>query len=115
MFSFFLTGSRKVFGSIIEQNVILLVDVSGSMVTSIDELKTEMNSIIWEQIHKNCIKYVLFNKYPFLALYLQALFQIVQIANSDDLETCGIPQGSYLGLLFFMIYRNDSIFNSNKS
>eukprot|EP00112_Aurelia_sp_Birch-Aquarium-sp1_P014285 Seg3076.2 transcript_id=Seg3076.2/GoldUCD/mRNA.D3Y31 product="von Willebrand factor A domain-containing protein 3A" protein_id=Seg3076.2/GoldUCD/D3Y31 len=54
-----LSGSRKVFGSIIEQNVILLVDVSGSMVTSIDELKTEMNSIIWEQIHKNCIKFTI--------------------------------------------------------
>ena len=44
------------FGSIIEQNVIILVDVSGSMVTSIDELKKELAVIIWEQLHANNIK-----------------------------------------------------------
>ncbi|XP_065066102.1 von Willebrand factor A domain-containing protein 3A-like isoform X2 [Rhopilema esculentum] len=52
-----LSGSRKVFGSIIEQNVIILVDVSGSMVTSIDELKKELAVIIWEQLHANNINF----------------------------------------------------------
>ena len=56
-FAFHLTvGCRKVFGSIIERNVILLVDVSGSMVTSIDELKRELEKILWQQIHKHKIK-----------------------------------------------------------
>jgi len=52
-----LSGCRKVFGSIIERNVILLVDVSGSMVTSIDELKRELEKILWQQIHKHKINF----------------------------------------------------------
>lgn len=49
-------GSRKVFGSIVEKNIIVLVDVSGSMVTNIDELKKELNGVIWEQLHTNKVK-----------------------------------------------------------
>eukprot|EP00794_Sanderia_malayensis_P009024 gene9026-9991_t len=52
-----LSGSRKVFGSVVEKNILLLVDVSGSMVTSMQDLKTELNGLIWEQIYKNKINF----------------------------------------------------------
>nr|XP_018668721.1 von Willebrand factor A domain-containing protein 3A [Ciona intestinalis] len=48
-----LSGSRKMFGSILESNVVILIDVSGSMSYNMDELKKEITSLIWEQLNGN--------------------------------------------------------------
>jgi len=47
-----LTGSRRVFGTLLEKNVAILIDVSGSMVSHMDELKKELSLLITEQIYK---------------------------------------------------------------
>lgn len=43
-----LSGTRKMFGVIMESNIILLIDVSGSMDDQLDALKNEMTKLIWE-------------------------------------------------------------------
>ncbi|XP_067671399.1 von Willebrand factor A domain-containing protein 3A-like [Haliotis asinina] len=52
-----LSGSRRVFGSIIEKRCVVLIDTSGSMNPFMDELKKEMAALIWEQLHRLRIKF----------------------------------------------------------
>ena len=47
------SGSRRVFGTVVEKNVIVLIDTSGSMQSSMEELKRELASLVWEQLHKH--------------------------------------------------------------
>ena len=51
-----LTGSRKTFGTITEDKSIILVDTSGSMGPYMEELKSDLSTLIWEQLYKNKIK-----------------------------------------------------------
>ena len=46
------------FGVVVEKQVIVLIDTSGSMQASMDELRKELTSLIWEQFHKNQVKCV---------------------------------------------------------
>ena len=50
-----VTGSNRVFGTVVEKRCIFLVDTSGSMDPYMEELKRELASLIWEQIHRNRI------------------------------------------------------------
>lgn len=52
-----LSGSRRVFGTIIHQNCTFLIDTSGSMNPYLDELKKEIVSLIWEQLYANKINF----------------------------------------------------------
>ncbi|CAK8673496.1 unnamed protein product [Clavelina lepadiformis] len=52
-----LSGSRRVFGSILENNVVVLLDTSGSMGYYMEELQKEMTSLIWEQFQANKIAF----------------------------------------------------------
>ncbi|XP_071962568.1 von Willebrand factor A domain-containing protein 3A-like isoform X2 [Antedon mediterranea] len=52
-----LGSSRRVFGSVIEKKVVILVDTSGSMVYHMDELKRELIALIWEQLKKENISF----------------------------------------------------------
>ena len=47
-----VSGSRRVFGTVVEAKVAVLVDISGSMEPHMDELKKEMASLIWDQLHR---------------------------------------------------------------
>ena len=49
-------GSRRVFGVVVEKQVIVLIDTSGSMESSMDELRKELTSLIWDQFHKNDVR-----------------------------------------------------------
>ena len=51
-----ISGSNRVFGTVVEKKCIFLVDTSGSMDPYMDELKRELASLIWEQVHRNRIK-----------------------------------------------------------
>lgn len=48
-----LSGSRRLFGTISHRKIVMLIDTSGSMNDHMAELKKELASLIWEQLHKN--------------------------------------------------------------
>ncbi|XP_057633970.1 von Willebrand factor A domain-containing protein 3A isoform X1 [Chionomys nivalis] len=49
-----LSGSRRLFGTILESNVCIVLDTSGSMSPHLQWMKTEMVLLIWEQLRKHC-------------------------------------------------------------
>nr|XP_048316113.1 von Willebrand factor A domain-containing protein 3A isoform X2 [Myodes glareolus] len=49
-----LSGSRRLFGTILESNVCIVLDTSGSMSPYLQWMKTEMVLLIWEQLRKHC-------------------------------------------------------------
>lgn len=42
------------FGAILERNVCILLDTSGSMGPHLQQVKTELILLIWEQLRKRC-------------------------------------------------------------
>uniref|UniRef100_A0A9J8CR63 von Willebrand factor A domain containing 3A n=1 Tax=Cyprinus carpio carpio TaxID=630221 RepID=A0A9J8CR63_CYPCA len=52
-----LTGSRRVFGSVLEKMVCVLLDVSGSMAPCLPELQKELTLLIWDQLHANSVRF----------------------------------------------------------
>ncbi|XP_064617094.1 von Willebrand factor A domain-containing protein 3A-like [Liolophura sinensis] len=46
-----LSGSHRVFGTVVEKSCVFLIDTSGSMEPYMEELKKELASLIWEQLH----------------------------------------------------------------
>uniref|UniRef100_G3T2G0 von Willebrand factor A domain containing 3A n=1 Tax=Loxodonta africana TaxID=9785 RepID=G3T2G0_LOXAF len=49
-----LSGSRRLFGAILESKVCILLDTSGSMGPYLQQVKTELILLIWEQLRKHC-------------------------------------------------------------
>lgn len=49
-------GSRRLFGTILERNVCILLDTSGSMGPHLQWIKTELVLLIWEQLRKHCAR-----------------------------------------------------------
>ncbi|XP_045213175.2 von Willebrand factor A domain-containing protein 3A-like isoform X3 [Mercenaria mercenaria] len=47
-----LSGSRRVFGTVVHRKCAILIDTSGSMVPYMEELKKELASLIWEQLYR---------------------------------------------------------------
>ncbi|XP_053220927.1 von Willebrand factor A domain-containing protein 3A isoform X1 [Podarcis raffonei] len=54
-----LSGSRRLFGVVLEANVCILIDTSGSMDRSLQEVTKELTSLIWEQLRRNNVKFSL--------------------------------------------------------
>ncbi|XP_016379723.1 von Willebrand factor A domain-containing protein 3A-like [Sinocyclocheilus rhinocerous] len=50
-------GSRRVFGSVLEKMVCVLLDVSGSMAPCLPELQKELTLLIWDQLHANSVRF----------------------------------------------------------
>uniref|UniRef100_H3A0J3 von Willebrand factor A domain containing 3A n=1 Tax=Latimeria chalumnae TaxID=7897 RepID=H3A0J3_LATCH len=50
-------GSRRLFGTILENKVCILLDTSGSMDPYLPEVKKELTSLIWEQLRKKSISF----------------------------------------------------------
>ncbi|XP_078095955.1 von Willebrand factor A domain-containing protein 3A [Mustelus asterias] len=48
-----LSGSRRLFGTILEKRVCILLDTSGSTDPYLPALRKELTSLIWEQLRKN--------------------------------------------------------------
>ena len=44
------------FGVAVEKKVAVLIDTSGSMMPYIDELRTELVSLVWEQLFHHRVK-----------------------------------------------------------
>ncbi|KFV02357.1 von Willebrand factor A domain-containing protein 3A, partial [Tauraco erythrolophus] len=54
-----LSGSRRLFGTILEANVCVLIDTSGSMDPYLPYVTKELTSLIWEQLRKNEVRFSL--------------------------------------------------------
>ncbi|XP_052535364.1 von Willebrand factor A domain-containing protein 3A-like isoform X1 [Tympanuchus pallidicinctus] len=52
-----LSGSRRLFGTILEANVCVLIDTSGSMDPYLPHITKELTSLIWEQLRKNEVRF----------------------------------------------------------
>ncbi|KAM9372601.1 von Willebrand factor A domain-containing protein 3A [Phaethornis superciliosus] len=52
-----LSGSRRLFGTILEANVCVLIDTSGSMGPYLPQVTRELASLIWEQLRKNEVRF----------------------------------------------------------
>ncbi|XP_010123548.1 PREDICTED: von Willebrand factor A domain-containing protein 3A-like, partial [Chlamydotis macqueenii] len=52
-----LSGSRRLFGTILEANVCILIDTSGSMDPYLPHITKELASLIWEQLRKNEVRF----------------------------------------------------------
>ncbi|XP_063027952.1 von Willebrand factor A domain-containing protein 3A isoform X3 [Melospiza melodia melodia] len=52
-----LSGSRRWFGTIVETNVCVLIDTSGSMGPYLPPVTKELTSLIWEQLRKNEVRF----------------------------------------------------------
>ncbi|KAK3532632.1 hypothetical protein QTP86_027373 [Hemibagrus guttatus] len=52
-----LSGSRRVFGCVLERDVCVVLDVSGSMWPCFTQLQTELTSLIWDQLHTNRVRF----------------------------------------------------------
>lgn len=53
-------GSRRMFGSVLEKDVCVLLDVSGSMAPCLPELQKGLTLLIWDQLHANSVRWTLF-------------------------------------------------------
>ncbi|KAK1785596.1 hypothetical protein P4O66_018950 [Electrophorus voltai] len=52
-----LSGSRRVFGCVLEQAVCLVLDLSGSMASGLPGLQRELPTLIWDQLHANGVRF----------------------------------------------------------
>ncbi|XP_071616839.1 von Willebrand factor A domain-containing protein 3A isoform X2 [Heliangelus exortis] len=52
-----LSGSRRLFGTILEANICVLIDTSGSMDPYLPQVTRELASLIWEQLRKNEVRF----------------------------------------------------------
>ncbi|XP_010018082.1 PREDICTED: von Willebrand factor A domain-containing protein 3A [Nestor notabilis] len=52
-----LSGSRRLFGTILEANVCILIDTSGSMDPYLPHIMKELTSLVWEQLRKNKVRF----------------------------------------------------------
>ena len=52
-----LLGPHRVFGTILEESIVICIDTSGSMITVINELKRELCALLWTVIKPNKIKF----------------------------------------------------------
>ena len=76
-----LLGPHRVFGTILEESIVICVDTSGSMITVINELKRELCALLWTVIKPNKIKFNI----------VQFATQITKFKDSSvepDYETC---------------------------
>ncbi|CAG5136343.1 unnamed protein product, partial [Candidula unifasciata] len=82
-FQWLLSGSRRVFGTIVHKHVAILIDTSGSMETYMDELKRELASLVWEQLHQQNIRFNLISFSGSCSVWKDAI-QTPSEANCHD-------------------------------
>ncbi|XP_029335195.1 von Willebrand factor A domain-containing protein 3A [Mus caroli] len=70
-----LSGSRRLFGTILERNVCILLDTSGSMGPHLQWMKTELVLLIWEQLRKHCKRFNLLSFAEDLQLWQDTLVE----------------------------------------
>ncbi|XP_037670928.1 von Willebrand factor A domain-containing protein 3A isoform X2 [Choloepus didactylus] len=75
-----LSGSRRLFGAILERKVCILLDTSGSMGPYLQQVKSELILLIWEQLRKHCESFNLLSFAEGLHPWQDALVETTEAA-----------------------------------
>nr|XP_010959331.1 PREDICTED: von Willebrand factor A domain-containing protein 3A [Camelus bactrianus] len=91
-----LSGSRRLFGIILESKVCILLDTSGSMGPYLQQVKTELVLLIWEQLRKHCDSFNLLSFAEGLQPWQDTLVATTDAACHEAMQwvTHLHPQGS---------------------
>ncbi|XP_019505469.1 PREDICTED: von Willebrand factor A domain-containing protein 3A isoform X2 [Hipposideros armiger] len=91
-----LSGSHRMFGAILERSVCILLDTSGSMGPHLQEVKTELILLIWEQLRKRCDSFNLMSFAEDLQPWRDALVETTDAACQEAMQwvTCLHADGS---------------------
>ncbi|MBN3303838.1 VWA3A protein, partial [Amia calva] len=81
-----LSGSRRLFGTILEKKVCILLDTSGSMDPYLPEVKKELTSLIWEQLHRNGVSFGLLSFSDTVLAWRGALAEPTEEACHDAVQ-----------------------------
>ncbi|XP_028620040.1 von Willebrand factor A domain-containing protein 3A [Grammomys surdaster] len=81
-----LSGSRRLFGTILESNVCILLDTSGSMSPHLQWMKTELVLLIWEQLRKHCDRFNLVSFAKDLQLWQNTLVESTETACHEAMQ-----------------------------
>ncbi|XP_077930831.1 von Willebrand factor A domain-containing protein 3A, partial [Halichoerus grypus] len=81
-----LSGSRRLFGTILESRVCILVDTSGSMGPYLQQVKTELILLIWEQLRKHCDSFSLLSFAEDLRLWRDTLVETTDAACHEAMQ-----------------------------
>ncbi|XP_045398716.1 von Willebrand factor A domain-containing protein 3A [Lemur catta] len=75
-----LSGSRRLFGAILESKVCILLDTSGSMGPYLQQVKTALVLLIWEQLRTHCDSFNLLSFAEGLQPWQEALVETTDAA-----------------------------------
>ncbi|XP_055265619.1 von Willebrand factor A domain-containing protein 3A isoform X5 [Moschus berezovskii] len=91
-----LSGSRRLFGVILERKVCILLDTSGSMGPYLQQVKTELPLLIWEQLRKHSDSFNLLSFAEGLQPWQDTLVETTDAACHKAMQwvTCLHAQGS---------------------
>ncbi|KAF5914233.1 hypothetical protein HPG69_005083 [Diceros bicornis minor] len=81
-----LSGSRRLFGTILESKVCILLDTSGSMGPYLQQVKTELILLIWEQLRKHCDSFNLLSFAEDLQLWQDTLVETTDAACHEAMQ-----------------------------
>ncbi|KAF6272538.1 von Willebrand factor A domain containing 3A [Rhinolophus ferrumequinum] len=81
-----LSGSRRLFGAILEKRVCIVLDTSGSMGPHLQQVKTELVLLIWEQLRKHCDSFNLISFAEDLQPWRDALVETTDAACHEAMQ-----------------------------
>ncbi|XP_055994783.1 von Willebrand factor A domain-containing protein 3A [Sorex fumeus] len=81
-----LSGSRRMFGAILENRVCILLDTSGSMDPHLQQVKTELVLLIWEQLRTHCDSFNLLSFADDLQLWQETLVKTTEAACREAMQ-----------------------------
>nr|XP_033770680.1 von Willebrand factor A domain-containing protein 3A isoform X2 [Geotrypetes seraphini] len=81
-----LSGSHRLFGTILESKVCILLDISGSMDPYLLEVKKEFTSLMWEQLRRNCVSFNLITFADTVETWRECLTEVSDDACHDAVQ-----------------------------
>uniref|UniRef100_A0A2K5KIF4 von Willebrand factor A domain containing 3A n=1 Tax=Cercocebus atys TaxID=9531 RepID=A0A2K5KIF4_CERAT len=81
-----LSGSRRLFGTVLESKVCILLDTSGSMGPYLQQVKTELVLLIWEQLRKRCDSFNLLSFAESLQSWQDTLVETTDAACHEAMQ-----------------------------
>ncbi|XP_048189023.1 von Willebrand factor A domain-containing protein 3A [Perognathus longimembris pacificus] len=81
-----LSGSRRLFGAILENKVCIVLDTSGSMGPYQQQVKSELVLLIWEQLRKHCDSFHLLSFAESLKPWKETLVETTEVACHEAMQ-----------------------------